>query len=311
MRVLLLVAKLQVVTCVVCAVAAADGPTRVAPPEVLLNRYAPIVVLHPDEQFQPVAVDGFLADSDVTRQSAAGWTAIGEPLPVGGADLRLDQRLCAAIDGPAATPCYAAAQEAHGTSPVIYGAVFRTKTRIDLQYWLWYPYDDYVSARQPAGDVWQVHEGDWESVSVILDRAGRPLTVALSAHCEGTRRAWSGVRRKATHPVVYVALGSHANYFGAGVHPHDPVCWPLETRDVVRALQLADRTATGRTIRPSVVRVTATRPSWMEFAGAWGETGYLHFPNNAPVAYGAGPRGPAFHRQWRRPVVEAMSWPPG
>lgn len=267
-------------------------------------------MLHPDEQFQPVPVDGFLADSDLTQRSSGGWAPVPGPLPAGGADLRLDQRYCAAIDGLAAAPCYAGVEAAHAASPVVYGAALRTKTRIDLQYWLWYPYDDY-SATQPPGEVWQVHEGDWESVSVILDPAGAPLTVALSAHCSGTRRAWSGVQRAGTHPVVYVALGSHANYFGPGRHPHDPACWPREVRDVVRAFRLADRTARGTTIRLRLARVTATSPSWMTFAGAWGETGYLHFPNNPPVAYGAGPRGPAFHAQWRRPVTEAMSWPLG
>jgi hypothetical protein len=146
-------------------------------------------------------------------------------------------------------------------------------------------------------------------VSVILDRRGRPLTVALSAHCKGSRRDWARAPKRGARPVAFVALGSHANYFTAGTHPHDPVCWPRETRDIVRALDLVDRTASGAVVRPRLVRVTRSRPSWMAFAGAWGETGYLHFPNNEPVAYGAGPRGPAFHAQWRRPVAVAMSWP--
>jgi len=64
-------------------------------------------------------------------------------------------------------------------------------------------------------------------------------------------------------------------------------------------------------VRPRLVRVTATTPSWMTFAGNWGETGYVHFPNNPPIAYGAGPRGPAFHAQWRHPVAEVLSWPSG
>jgi cation diffusion facilitator CzcD-associated flavoprotein CzcO len=64
-------------------------------------------------------------------------------------------------------------------------------------------------------------------------------------------------------------------------------------------------------VRPQLVRVNEKTPSWMTFAGTWGETGYVHFPNNPPIAYGAGPRGPAFHSQWRRPVAEAMSWPAG
>jgi hypothetical protein len=231
-------------------------------------------------------------------------------LPAGGAHLRLDQRTCRAIDGPVATPCYVAAEAAHAGAPVVYAAALRTKTRIDLQYWLWYPYNDYV-APLSRGEVWQVHEGDWESVSVILDLEGTPLTVALSAHCKGSRRTWATAPKRGSHPFVFVALGSHANYFKRGLHRHNPVCWPREVRDVVRALVLVDRTAAGDTVRPRLVRVSATAPSWMTFAGTWGEAGYVHFPNNPPIAYGAGPRGPAFHPQWRRPVAEAMSWPKG
>ena len=283
-----------------------------APPPVsaLLARHLPILVLHPEENFRPVRVEGFLADADLTQSTSSGWVPVPGPLPAGGAALRLDQRSCRAIDGPAATPCYVAAEAAHPASQVVYGASFRTKTRIALQYWLWYPYDDYV-APLSRGEVWQVHEGDWESVSIILDLSGAPLSVALSAHCKGSRRTWARTQKRGVHPLVYVALGSHANYFGRGLHRHNPVCWPREVRDVVRALMLVDRTASGETVHPQLVRVNAKTPSWMTFAGTWGETGYVHFPNNPPIAYGAGPRGPAFHAQWRRPVAEVLSWPAG
>jgi hypothetical protein len=248
-------------------------------------------VLHPAEQFAPVRVDGFLADSDLVAGN-------------------LDQRFCTAIDGPAASPCYASAEAAHRSPPVVYGKAFRTKTRIDLQYWIWYPYNDY-SSTVPPGEVWQVHEGDWESASVILDLAGKPLVVGLSKHCEGTLRAWSGVRKRGARPIVYVGLGSHANYFAPGTFRHSRVCWPRELRDVVRALNLVDRTGAGRVVRPALVPVTATRPSWMRFAGLWGESGYFHFPNNDPISYAGAPRSPAFQDTWRAPVKEELSWPRG
>jgi hypothetical protein len=243
------------------------GGTASAPPllSALLARHVPILVLHPAEQFSPVRVDGFLADSDV----------------VGG---NLDQRFCRAIDGPAASPCYASSEVIHRSPPVVYGKAFRTKTRIDLQYWIWYPFNDY-SPTFPPGEVWQVHEGDWESVSVMRKRAARP--------------------------VVYVGLGSHANYFRPGTFRHSPACWPRELRDVVRALNLVDRTGTGRTGRPTLVPVTATRPSWVRFAGVWGERGYVHFPDNDPIAYAGAPRSPAFQDTWRAPVKEELGWPRG
>jgi hypothetical protein len=305
MRVVALVG-LAVVATTPVSHAASPTPTSAT----LLARHVPILVLHPAERFRPAPVDGFLSDSDLQRRIPGGWETVGGPLPRGGVDLRLDQRLCKAIDGVTAASCYAAAEDAHGARPVVYGAAFRTARRIDLQYWIWYPFNDY-SSTVPPGDVWQVHEGDWESVSVVLDRQGRPLTVALSAHCKGSRREWRRAPKRGLHPVAYVALGSHANYFRGGEHPHDPVCWPRETRDIVRAFALVDRTASGQTLRPRLVRVGPANPAWMAFAGAWGETGYLHFPNNEPIAFGAGPRGPAFHSQWRKPVAEAMSWPRG
>jgi hypothetical protein len=309
-RFLALIAKLQLVTCVIVPLAgAAPEPAR-PPLSVLLERHVPILVLHPAEQFRPVRVDGFLADSDLQARTAAGWETIPGPPPAGGAGLRLDQRFCLASDGPAASPCYATAEAAHGSGQVVYGKVLRSRTRIDLQYWIWYPYNDY-SATFPPGEVWQVHEGDWESVSVILDLEGRPLVVGMSKHCEGIRRGWPDVRRRGPRPIAYVALGSHANYFEPGTYRHSPVCWPRALRDVVRALRLRDRAASGRVVRPTLVPVSSTQPSWMRFAGKWGESGYVHFPNNPPIAYDGAPRAPAFQEAWRRPVTEELSWPPG
>ena len=62
----------------------------------------------------------------------------------------------------------------------------------------------------------QAHEGDWEMVTVLV-RNGRPVTVGYSQHCTGERRPWAAVERwqGSTHPVVYVAAGSHANLFAS------------------------------------------------------------------------------------------------
>lgn len=290
---------------------AAGGTKGAAPsPAELLARHAPILVLHPAERFQPVPVDGFLADADLQRRTPTGWETIEGQVPAGGAGLRLDQRLCRAIEGMAAAACYAEAEAGHAAAPIVYGTVLRTKTRTDLQYWLWYPYNDY-SPTIPAGEVWQVHEGDWESVSVILDEKARPLLVGLSKHCAGIRRDWANVSRKGARPIVYVALGSHANYFGVGTHRHSPSCWPPELRDVVRSLKLVDYTGAGRRLRPRPVPVTSSRPSWMRFAGVWGEDGFVHFANNDPIAYRGSPLSPPFQDPWRSPVNEELSWPRG
>ena len=312
---------MRVVTCVAAAavtaafaLASTAGGSGSATPSLarLLTRHVPVLVLHPAELFGPVAVEGFVTDSDLMQRTATGWVRAEGPLPSGGADYRLDQRLCRPIDGPAASPCYASAEAAHGSGPVVYGAAFRAKGRIDLQYWVWYPYDAY-SPTLPAGETWQVHEGDWEAVSVVLDRSGKPLAAAYSQHDEGRRRDWANVPKRGVRPLVYVSLGSHANFFTPGQHVFDPrVVTPLLIEIMKQAgVPPVDRTGNGRLVRPRLVPVTRATPAWMTYAGAWGEGQYLHNPGGVPQAFGGSPRGPVFHEQWRDPVVEAMSWPKG
>jgi len=75
-----------------------------------------------------------------------------------------------------------------------------------LQYWMFYVYNDWKAT----------HEGDWESITVYL-RNNSPIAVAASAHHGGYRLPWSMVKSHKTHPVIYVANGSHANYFAGGI----------------------------------------------------------------------------------------------
>ena len=104
----------------------------------------------------------------------------------------------------------------------MYGRVMRTETHIVLQYWLFYYDNPFLLPPTPLGTFWQSHEGDWEVVNVVLGADQQPLEAAYSQHCSGQRRAWDAVTKSpagSTHPVAYVALGSHANYFAPGAGP--------------------------------------------------------------------------------------------
>ena len=90
--------------------------------------------------------------------------------------------------------------------------------KLVLQYWFFYPYNDGVNK----------HEGDWEMIQIILDEKTRkPITdtysITYSQHHGGKTRFWNDedVIKMDTHPVVYVASGSHANYFKTGDHTLD------------------------------------------------------------------------------------------
>ena len=304
---------LVVVAAALAASGTATGGGSATPDGRLLARYAPVLVLHPDEDFAPVPVDGFVADSDLLIRAPDGsWTPAAVDLVQAPTASRLDQRSCRAIDGPAATPCYAAAQNAHAAPPTAYGVLIRTRTRIALQYWLFYPWDLW-SPTVPAGAFWQAHEGDWEAVTVLLDRRERPLLVGLSRHCGGVRRAWEKAPKQRGSPLVWVSIGSHANGFGAGVVPEERRCWPGEALAIFDAYKVAivDHAARGRVVSPKLMPVSAARPRWMLFRGTWGEDQYAGFPNVPPFRFGTGPQGPAYHSLWRQPVATPLSWPRG
>ena len=177
---------------------ALSAPARQPMAIQLLRAYAPTLVLHPSERFHPESVDGFLADSDLVGS-------------------HYDQRLCRAVDGPAALDCYATADAAHALPAAVYGAHFTIGQRVVLEYWLFYPFDLFqIAGTPPLDQFWQDHEGDWEAVAVVLDRgAPKPLSWRRAGIARGARRDWARSQRRGTHPVVYVALGSHANYFSA------------------------------------------------------------------------------------------------
>ncbi len=102
-----------------------------------------------------------------------------------------------------------------------YGRVVHEHGYIILQYWFFYAFNDWRSSFHGVND----HEADWEMVSVyaVEDVAGavQPCWVAYSSHeFEGDdlRRRWDDPQfeHEGDHPVVYVAAGSHANYYQAG-----------------------------------------------------------------------------------------------
>ena len=285
-----------IVSCTVVLVLAAStaAATHSESPATLLARHAPVLVLHPQERFQPERVDGFLADSDLV-------------------DGHYDTRACQAVGGPTALECYVSTDRAHGQSPAIYGAVFRSARRTVLEYWLFYPFDLYTFAN-PLGSVWQDHEGDWEAVVVVLDKRATPLLVGVSHHCTGSQRAWANVEKRGSRPIVYVALGSHANYFAPGSAPIPSRCLPPQAQALLGqyGVTLTDEARKGRKLaQATIVPVTSTTPEWMTFPGPWGEAQYIQIPNQQPAAYGYGPTGPAFHTLWRQPLAVVGSWPRG
>jgi len=103
--------------------------------------------------------------------------------------------------------------------PVYYGRVLRESDADGnqwtiLQYHFFYAFNDW----RLAANGFNHHEGDWELLAVYL-KNDEPCSVLLSQHGAGHIESWENMIKardegdnETLHPVVYVALGSHANY---------------------------------------------------------------------------------------------------
>jgi hypothetical protein len=89
--------------------------------------------------------------------------------------------------------------------------------KLSVQDWFYYTFNDFTDK----------HESDWEMAQVDFDASSaaeafreRPYEVDLSQHAGGERSDWTGTKlqRQGTHPVIYDATGSHANYFNSALY---------------------------------------------------------------------------------------------
>ncbi|MEE9610843.1 MAG: hypothetical protein V3W19_06295 [Desulfatiglandales bacterium] len=102
----------------------------------------------------------------------------------------------------------------------VYARVVRGSSKFkdytSIQYWMAYFFDDWAN----------VHEMDWEMVSVLLQKKGeedKPVACIYNAHLASFRKKWEDVWKadenkvrddnKGLHPVAFIANGSHAAYF--------------------------------------------------------------------------------------------------
>jgi hypothetical protein len=287
---------------------AAPGTAQAASPAKLLAKYQPVTVFDANEAFRPASADAFVAGSRL-------GTIAGVPA--------LNFAPCSPPAGLTAVGCYASASRA--APHVVYGRVVRDGRATVLQYWFFYFHNFYSYTYPPGNLLWQAHEGDWEVVNVVLSPGGGPRYVGYSQHCAGEVRRWSKVPRwNGHHPVVYVAIGSHANYFEAGAHPIDTACLPPQVVAFFRQSGLALPNDYFVQVGPAAgparlgaVPTTLERigdgsdPAWVAFPGIWGEVQYFSGPSVGTVPLGFSPVGPAFHDVWRNPLATLATWPQG
>jgi hypothetical protein len=286
------------------------GVARAQAEEELAERYAPVVRLveqeeecGPGEPYEPIDIDAILDEDTVSLRGP--WRSndlvtiapSADDLGRGLYEYNLD------FPGDALNPGCTYEQWARritgDTEPTVYAHVAQEAARPDklaLQYWLYYPFNDWNN----------LHEGDWEMIQLVFDAASveealgeAPVEVGYSQHEGGEKAEWGDEKLElvdGTHPVVYPAAGSHANFFTdalflgrsaeQGVGCDDTTGPSVELRPVARSI-------------PSDPEAAREAFPWIAFEGRWGER---------QQAFYNGPTGPNLKTQWTEPITWAEGW---
>lgn len=155
----------------------------------------PVLLLDSAEAWRPVEVETITRKSVIVRKN-------GNASPLLDVAQLTDEIAC--IDFPSNMT------QPKDSKPVGY---HRASHHVNLwwhQFWTFWLYNPKSYVGQGA------HEGDWECVQVVtIDEAGdQPVYVTCSQHHSGEKREyWRCKLDSAQRPIVYVAEGSHANYF--------------------------------------------------------------------------------------------------
>jgi hypothetical protein len=253
----------------------------------LASQYAPVLHFTNGEKFYPTSVDYIISSSVVRQRNEGSAPTLIDVAPTPSTlgkytspNLFLDNKL-GSFDAIAAD--YASKMNDIGYYAYVH--IAKSSSSTVIQYWLFYVYNN-----GPMNN----HQGDIEVIQVFLTSSGTPYRVLLSQHNSGENAVWNDVDKTDTHPIVYVAQGSHANYFRSyqgklGIE-----------NDIVGS--------DGITIMPSDLNLVllgenGNHPpdqSWLDFQGRWGYWG-----TDDEVARGlAGPLGAVFNQngiRWAEP----------
>jgi hypothetical protein len=290
--------------------ASAAAPASVADERALAERYAPVVRLveqkeecGPGEPYEPMDVNALFGQPTVALRGP--WNP-NDLVKIGPMAQDLSRRLYEyhldfpgnALD-PGCDYERWSRRVMEGHKPTVYAHVAADpahKGELALQYWLFYAYNDWNN----------LHEGDWEMIQLVFDAATaraalatRPTMVGYSQH-EGAERAdWGADRLElvgGTHPVVYPAAGSHANFFDEGL---------FLGSSAEQGVGCDNTTGPHRDLRPAVDTIPSD-PSearagfpWIAFEGRWGEL---------RPAFFNGPTGPNLKTQWTEPIQWSEGW---
>jgi hypothetical protein len=187
-----------------------------------------------------------------------------------------------------------------------------------VSYFFFYPYNGSLYYDGPGRDqkAGGAHEGDWEQIHVIVapDPEGEWVIekIAYAAHDGGDWYYPHEFTLSDGHPIVYSAWHSHASYPEGGQHNRvwpkaDDYCCTLSDDNCI----IWNTLWTGGGVR-NIGEKDYPRPGmeWIQYSGRWGKVGAYGGDCRPGFCY-SGPYGPAYGGGWVDPgafAPEVIAW---
>jgi hypothetical protein len=202
------------ISCLLAALAPAAAVAATPDGDLALAlRHRPRLLFDAKERWRPTDVDRFLAEPGHAACTIEGAcvplvSAAQLVAPIAYLDLRGTRSGGADATSPDVATCAKSLpqlRECDGDGrSLIYAHVVRKRARIAIDYWWFLRYNAYSL---------DVHEGDWEGVTVVVAaKDERVLEVHFAAHTSVQRYADDVPRIVDGRVKVYVANGDHAAY---------------------------------------------------------------------------------------------------
>ena len=244
------------------------GPRPAASAARLAAQYAPVLRLTSGEPYRPLRLEDYLTRTSLRAGSPPGG-AIEQAhptlfsLPVTAAATYLDVAGAEPSLRAARYPSIERELESARPRPTVYFhlAYQPASQRVAIEYWLLYLYNDFYDK----------HEADWEGVTVFLQN-GAPLGATYSQHQGRKWLPWTSLARSGTHPIVYVARGSHAEYPKTG-RSSVRVCWTLYGRHCAPSPKVDIASGDGASLTPPAYDLQTFAGTG--YAGSWSSGNYV------------------------------------
>jgi hypothetical protein len=291
--------------------------------EDLLATFAPVLKFEAGEKYYPVAVDVTLKNASLrNRGPDHPEQSLPDMAGLTPEDLGRYSWSFFTIDLPCdplqPDGCLSQYWQAGGDPATVRYVVYATAIRQDvgnqsfiaLQYWMHYYFNDWETEtcipRLPHFPARRGHEGDWEHVGVVLNMDLEPQQVCFGGHAVWKTYPWNELFidvEDDTHPIAYVAKGSHANYAGGGEScPNIFKDYHHGNDKVLRRGQIADETHYEIEVLPRWTSPGGDPHfSWLEFSGWWGTSAVYHEAPYMVTGWEAW-QGPAFRGEWSNPI---------